>query len=495
MAQNLSLFLPELVVIITLIAVLISDLLVSKGEGQVPLFFGLFGLAIALALLPRTTGLPEQLYFSGMLSADRFTHFFRLFFLLVAAFALCYGYKSKEIDIEKKGEFYLIILGITLGMMLMAACTHLLMLTLSIELVSILSFVLAGFQTKDRFSNEASLKYAIFGATTSGLMLYGLSLLYGFAGGLDYGTVQQAMMGSAAGGQAQNLLIFVIVILLLAGFAYKMAIFPMHMWSPDVYEGAPTPAAAFFTVAPKAAGIAAFIRFFYTVLAQPVGSTDQWMVVTSFDWATIIAVLAAITMTIGNLAALQQKSAKRLLAYSSIAHSGYIMMGLAVLSNEGLEAVLFYLVVYYLMNFGAFMIVGLMGEQLGGEEVERFHGLGKSAPFYAIILTLFLFSLTGIPPFAGFIGKVYLFKAVVSKELYWLAIVGVLNSVVSLFYYARLVKVMFLESGEPEVAIAPTPFLLRFALLVLAVPTLVLGLYWEPVIRFASQSYRMILGY
>lgn len=492
--KNLTLFLPELIVIATLAVVLVVDLLARQERGNASLMAGLLGIVGALLALGWTTHFQDQLYFWGMLSADGFSHFFRLFFLVVAAVALCYGYQSNEVGLDRKGEFYLLILAVTLGMMLLVSSTHLLLLYLSLELISILSYVLAGFQIKDRFANEAALKYTLFGAVASGMMLYGISLLYGFTGSLHFADLQTFLSAAATSGATSNSMLFILtVILLLAGFGFKMTMVPMHLWSPDVYEGAPTPSAAFFTVAPKAAGFAAFIRFFYTVLAQPSLPSEVWVTLAGLDWSKLLAILSALTMTLGNLSALRQTSAKRLLAYSSIAHAGYILMGFAVLSADGLRAVMFYFIVYYLMNFGAFMIVGLLSESLGGEEIDRFSGLGKTAPFAAVVLTIFLLSLTGIPPFAGFIGKVYLFAAVVRGELYWLALVGVINSVISLYYYARLVRAMFLVKEPAVLTLAPLPFVMRGVLMILCVPTLLFGIYWEPVIRFAAHSLRLFV--
>jgi NADH-quinone oxidoreductase subunit N len=263
------------------------------------------------------------------------------------------------------------------------------------------------------------------------------------------------------------------------------------MWSPDVYEGAPIPVTAFLSVGPKAAGFAVLVRFFYTVFASPDGAEGSWTLSSPVDWTLLFAVLSAATMTVGNLVAVNQKNVKRLLAYSSIAHAGYMLMGFVMLTPAGIQAILFYLVVYLFMNLGAFYVVILVANGTRSEDISDYAGLGSRAPFAAVSLAIFLFALTGIPPFSGFIGKVYLFAEVINRGVYWLAVVAALNSVVSLYYYARIVKVMFLEEPAQRAELA-VPVFPRALLCLLAVPTLLLGVYWEPVIRVASNSVKLL---
>jgi NADH-quinone oxidoreductase subunit N len=285
------------------------------------------------------------------------------------------------------------------------------------------------------------------------------------------------------------------VLLTLAGFGFKISAFPFHMWAPDVYQGAPIPVSAFLAVGSKAAGFALMIRFFFTALAQPtVGGGYE--VVGGIDWQTLILTLSIVTMTFGNLAALnQQANVKRLLAYSSIAHAGYTLMGFVVLSDGGLRAMLFYLTVYYLMNLGAFLVVMLVANSTGREDLASFRGLAwRGGWLPAVAMAIFMFSLTGLPPLAGFVGKFYLFAEVVRKELYFLALIGVANSVLSLFYYAKVVRVMFLDrpvGGEGPVTVDTHNGIL---LGVLAAATIVLGLFWGPLIDFADQSARLFIG-
>ena len=330
------------------------------------------------------------------------------------------------------------------------------------------------------------MKYVVYGATASGVMIYGFSLLYGMTGSTQISEIGRVLaMGTAP------LPASLAAVMVTVGFGYKIAAVPFHMWSPDVYEGAPTPVTAFLSVGPKAEGFAVLVRFFYTVFASPEGAGEMWKISSSVDWTFLFAVLSAVTMTVGNLLAVNQKNVKRLLAYSSIAHAGYMLMGFVLLTAVGLKAILFYLVVYLFMNLGAFYAVVLVANGSRSEDISDFSGLGGRAPIVAVSLAIFLFALTGIPPFSGFIGKVYLFAEVINRGVYWLALVAALNSVISLYYYARIVKVMFLEdptqAGELPVAFVP-----RVMLGILVVPTLLLGIYWEPVIRVAEASVRIL---
>jgi NADH-quinone oxidoreductase subunit N len=317
-----------------------------------------------------------------------------------------------------------------------------------------------------------------------------MSWIFGLTGSMDYGEINAALMQ----GDPNRLALLVALVLIFAGFGYKIAAVPFHMWAPDVYHGAPIPITAFLAVGSKAAGFALLMRFFYPALSKA-GEGGSWHILAGVDWPQLMLVISMITMTLGNLAALNQQNVKRLLAYSSIAHAGYTLMGFVVLSDEGLRAMLFYLVVYYLMNLGAFLVVMVVANNTGREDLEGFRGLAwRGGALPAIAMAIFLFSLTGLPPFAGFIGKFYLFYAVVKEHFYYLAVVGIFNSVVSLYYYVRIVKTMFLDTplgSEGEVTLDPHNGSL---LAVLSVMTVVLGLYWAPVIEFANRSAHFFLG-
>jgi len=403
-----------------------------------------------------------------MVRLDEFSSFFKVLLLLATAATILFSLRSDELDARLKGEYYALLLAITLGMFLMASSTNLLMIFISLETVSLTSYILAGFLTHSPRSSEAAFKYITYGAVASGTMLFGLSLLFGMTGSGDLGQISVRLTELLASGDVTPLAVLIAITFILAGVGYKIASVPFHMWSPDVYEGAPIPITAFLSVASKSAGFALFIRFFYAGF----GNSELMQAV---DWTFMLAIVSALTMTVGNLAALPQQNVKRLLAYSSIAHGGYLLMGGVLLTSEGIGAILFYLVVYLFMNLGAFYVVVLIANEEGTEMIEGYRGLASRAPLVAWAMAIFLFSLTGIPPFAGFFGKWLLFAAVLEQGYYWLALVGLLNSVVSLYYYARIVKAMFLEdAGEETTQVSFSTG--TFALLsVFVIPTILIG--------------------
>ncbi len=487
--ENLStallLYSPEMIIAITLCFALIIQM-ISKNK-TLTFLTVLSGLLVSAYASLRLSEVEPQTYFSNLLSHDPFSLFFRAFFILATFFTFLFSFTSHEISEDRHSEFYLMILSVLIGMTTLVSSINILSLYLSLELVSIVSYALAGFRKEHPASNEAAIKYLLYGAMASGTMLWGLSLLYGLTGTLNLYLLKAALSSS----YIDPLSLHAIFIMLLFGFGFKMAFVPFHMWAPDVYHGAPTPTAAFFTVAPKAAGFAIFIRFFYTVFANPVGNGTEWVWYANLNWPLFIAILSALTMTVGNLSALFQKNAKRMLAYSSIAHAGYMMLGLVALTQSGISAVLFYIVVYFFMNFGAFFIVGLVGNIFKNEEISNFKGLGWKSPLVGISMAIFLLSLTGLPPLGGFIGKVYLFLALVQKEIYWLLIVAIINTVISLYYYAYIIREMFLEKPENETRIVLSP-LHAVTLLLLVVPTVVLGIYWEPLMTYVSKSLQFV---
>jgi NADH-quinone oxidoreductase subunit N len=488
MLQNLLAIAPELALAFTVLALLVVDLALGDRPGRRAALVGLAlaGLAAsgaAFALLPGGV-----VAFHGQISGDGLGRYFRGLFVVVGLFGVAFGALSDEIPRRRFGEFAALLLSTTLGMCFLAEASNLLMIVLALELTSLPSYVLAGFRRGDRRSSEAALKYVIFGAAASGLMLYGFSLLYGLTGTLDLGALGPALAAKVANGSVNVRAALALAGLLsLVGFGYKVAAVPFHQWCPDVYEGAPTPVTAFLSVGPKAAGIVALVRFvsvgFDSFGAVPVAG--------ALPWPYLLGLLAVATMTLGNLAAIPQQNVKRLLAYSSIAHAGYLLMGVAVGTPQALRAVLVYAPIYLLMNLGAFLAVLIVRARTGSENVSALRGLGQRSPLLAIGLTICLFSLTGVPPFAGFIGKFYLFAATLEVRtpfFYVVAALGLVNSVISLYYYLRLVKAMFLErapGGAPEVPVSAPALAL---LAVLAVPTLVLGVWWAPLADLASRA-------
>ncbi|MBI5418820.1 MAG: NADH-quinone oxidoreductase subunit N [Deltaproteobacteria bacterium] len=483
--ESLKYFLPELAITATILLLVAAHVASKNRRSAAPALLSLAGVGASLLLVGLLPGGPGTSLFEGMVALDGFAVFFKALTALATIVVVAMSMDSAELKDKSQAEYYIFLLSVLLGMFLLAAATDIVMLYLSLELVSIPSYLLAGYLKGRARSTEASMKYVVYGATASGVMIYGFSLLFGLTGTTHIGEIGRGLaLGKA------TLPMFLAAAMVTVGFGYKIAAVPFHMWSPDVYEGAPTPVTAFLSVGPKAAGFAVLVRFFYTVFATPDAAAGMWKF-SSVDWPLLFAVLSAVTMTVGNLVAINQKNVKRLLAYSSIAHAGYMLMGFVLLTPVGLRAILFYLVVYLFMNLGAFYVVILVANGTRSEEISDYSGLGSRAPFAAVALSVFLFALTGIPPFSGFIGKVYLFAEVINRGVYWLAVVAALNSVVSLYYYARIVKVMFLEDPR-ESAVLPVPAFPRAMLCLLVLPTLVLGVYWEPVIRVAADSVKLL---
>ena len=489
--QSLVYFLPETLLGATILAILILDLIAGRPRLQRSSVISLLGLAASLVATVATMDGQKRGLFGGLIARDPMSDFFKIFFILTTALigiaamrardAIAYDGAGDDKD-KESAEFYTLMLTTTIGMFLMASSTDLLVAFLSLETVSIMSYILAGFKRRDRRSAEASLKYVIYGGVASGVMLYGMSFLYGLAGSTSVTAVQVAAMNTPS-----TSLVVLAVVLCLAGFGYKIASVPFHMWCPDVYEGAPTPVTAFLSVGPKAAGFALLIRFFTSAVPTTLGTGLQ----TTSPWAVLLAVIACATMTLGNLAALQQSNLKRLFAYSSIAHAGYLLLGLCALTPDGLRAILIYLVTYLFMNVGAFVVIMAISDAGLGENVDDYRGLGKRAPFAALAMAVFLSSLTGLPPLAGFFGKFYLFYALLAKGgtlLVTVAVIGVLNSAVSLFYYARIFRAMYFDSSpSEEKLVLPRVHLVTMGLM--AVPTLLLFIVaWSPLEHWVTAS-------
>ncbi len=458
----------------------------------------------ALALLFSTQNFDATSLFNGLMVHDAFAWFFRAFALISTLVVLTMVPGYHEIPTSRIGEFYALLLTIVLGLLLLPAATDLLMIVLSLELVSLVSYVLTGYRKGNRPSAEGALKYVIFGGVATGTMLYGFSILYGLCGGTSLVALQAgfartlgdvAIQTTLGDPTALKLALAVAVVFVLVGFGYKIAAVPFHLWTPDAYEGAPTPFTAFLSVGPKAAGLALMIRFFFGVFTTH--DPAAWAAGTvhllgDLPWPTLLALLAMATMTVGNITALRQENIKRMLAFSSIAHAGTMLMGLATATALGIEAVLIYVPIYLFMNLGAFAVITRISTQLGSETIESYRGLGRRAPWAAFTLAAFLFSLTGLPPLAGFIGKFYIFYAVILKggSLMWiLALVGALNGAVSLYYYAKVVRAMYFREAYDAAPISIGWSTGAVATLML-LPTLIFGLYWTPLVDASRAALR-----
>lgn len=482
-------FLPELLLSAVFVLLFVIDLPKSWSEKRLltPIVAAI-GLVAYMGLTAYSWDFPKAAAFHGMIIVDPFTNFFRIFSALTALVTIFYSLKAKELAMAG-AEYWAILLGIVIGMPMLAASNNLLMIYLSMEIVSILSYIMVGYLPNSRRSAEASLKYVLYGATASGIMIYGLSLIFGVTGTLDAMQIRMFLESNPA----ERLPLFVGLLMAFAGFGYKISAVPFHMWAPDVYEGAPTPVTAFLSVGPKAAGFGIVLRFIYTALTQHHG--EEFVPLKYVDISSLLSLFAIATMVLGNLLAIQQKNIKRFLAYSSIAHAGYMLMAAAALNVMALQAILFYLLTYFIMNLGAFGVAILIQNDLGTEEIDGYKGLAKRggrALWISIAMLMFLFSLTGLPPFIGFVGKFYLFAAVLDAKLYALALIGVLNSVVSLYYYARVVKVMFFDDPADERSLAKDSRGLSTLLFGLAAATVVFGLFWKSLALLSQSSANMM---
>jgi len=489
---SLSYFIPEFILIGLMLVLMIVDVMIKREKTPWLGMIALAGSVIALVAVFAQASLPPMGLFNNMMAVDPFSWFFKILFLGSMVMVVFLSMSSLELAGRNVGEYFILLTATTIGMFWMASATNLLTIFISIETVSITSFALASYLKTVKRSSEAGLKYTIYGAFSSGLMLYGLSLLYGLTGSLNIIEISKILSAS----QPHPLTLFVSVLLILAGFGYKIASVPFHFWAPDVYEGAPTPVTAFLSVGPKAAGFAMLIRFFNTGLATTEDGAI-WYTVADVNWPQLLAVVSAATMTLGNLIAIKQNNLKRLLAYSSIAHAGYALMGVVLLTREGVYATMFYLVAYYLMNLGAFLVVIICQDLIKSERLEDYRGLSFRAPAVAAAMTIFLFSLTGLPVTVGFVGKFYLLAALVrgGEQYIWLAVVAVINTVISLFYYARIFKAMYLESTDDLVLTRIPVATSALALLaILAVPTVLLGAYWAPLFDLTVSSVKFFAG-
>ena len=484
--QSLEFFVPELILVITILAALITDLFLKKSKTDLIGWVLGIGLVIVGLSVLNLSSVPATTLFSDAIVIDPFSSFMKIVIIISTLLVIAASWANKELENYRKGEYFTIMGIMVLGLFLMTSSVDIIMLYVSIEVVSIMSFILAAYLKLDTRSNEAGLKYVIYGAFSSGVMLFGLSIVYGLTGSTSYFDIQESIfsMDSSA-----NPALIMALLMIFAGFGYKISSVPFHFWTPDVYEGSPTTITAYLSVAPKAAGFAMIIRFFHQIFSDSIALTGTAIGSTDLPWPEIIGVLAVVTMTMGNLVAIQQNSIKRMLAYSSIAHAGYMMLALPVLSMEAIESIMIYLFVYVFMNLGAFFVVITVKNKTGGETFDDYRGLGWKMPVVGSLMTLFMLSLTGLPPTAGFVGKLYIFKTLVGagSDFLWLVVAGGINSVISLYYYFHVVKVMFL-GGERSETLSYPPSLMFILIVFTAIPSLLLGLYWNPLASWVKDS-------
>ena len=448
---------PEIILTIAALFVLTLEMARLSRPG-IMLFVAAMGIVLAGGALAQAGG-EERVLFGGMLRLNSFSIFLDFLYLAVglATLILSQGYLEKKGN-ETRGEYPALILFAIIGMMLMTQANDLVMVFLGLELLSLSLYVLVGFLRHDIYSNESGLKYLLLGAFATGFFLFGAALTYGATGTTNFDGIASAI---ASGDILSHVFLSLGIGLLLIGFAFKVALAPFHMWSPDVYQGAPTTVTGFLCTAPKAAGFGALMKVFMTAFPE-----------VHDEWQTLFWIMAALTMTVGNISALVQSNVKRMLAFSSISHAGYLAMGVLVLDSNSVGAILFYLAVYSAMNLGAFAIIAVAEREEQGVTFEDYRGLASRHPWLSAAIALFLISLAGFPPTAGFVAKYGLFSVVIAKGYIWLVIIAVLNTLVSVYYYLRLVVNMYMR--EEEEVLRPVTGIMVVGLIVLLVAVVLL---------------------
>ena len=476
---SLKIIAPQLIVALSAIVVLVIDLILPRDRKSALAYLSLLGLALSFVASILLWG-QEGLAFADMAVLDALSLFFGFIFLIVSAIVVLLSVDYVVRQGINYGEYYALLLFATSGMMLVAASANLITLFLGLELLSLSLYILTGFARRRPASGEAALKYFLLGAFASAFLLYGIALTYGATGTTDLAQIADFLQRA---GSPPDPMLLIGAGLLLIGFGFKVAMVPFHMWVPDVYEGAPTSVTAFMSVGTKAAGFAALLRLLF--LALPALQSY---------WTLALAVLSVLTMTTGNVIAIAQTNIKRMLAYSGIAHAGYLLVALASASQRGAASILFYLLVYAFINLGAFGMVIALGQREEGEylNLTDYAGLGFRRPALAAVFAIFLLSLGGIPPTAGFAGKFYIFSAAVEANLIPLAFIGILNAILSLFYYLRVIRIMY--AGEPSRQFGHLPRPTMIALIIAALGALLLGLYPAPLIELAQRAVTVFGG-
>ena len=462
---------PVLVLSVFAMLVLVLDLWGGRNKSLL-VFTSLVGLLMTAISAFAKHPIPAY-SFNDSYVVDHLSLFFICIFTISSALAILLSVEYNEREGIRAGEYYALILFCTVGMILLASSTDMIMIFLGIEIVSICLYVLAGIRRNDHRSNEAALKYFLLGAFATGFLLYGMTLVYGSTGSTNLFKIAEFVKNPSA---QSNPLLMMGLVLLVIGFGFKVASVPFHMWAPDVYQGAPTPVTAFMAVGPKAAAFAAFFRVFADAFPEM-----------SSSWEMLLSIIAVLSMFVGNLGAIMQTNIKRMLAFSSISHAGYILMAVIAKDSLGSSSLLFYMLSYTFMTFGVFGIVIILGRK--GEEnleIKNYSGLAYKHPVIALSMTIFLLSLGGLPPFAGFVAKFYLFSAAMQEGLLTLVIIAVLNSAISFYYYLKVVVFMYMKEPEAEFKISLTPMTL-FVILIGVIGTINLGIFPNSIIALATN--------
>jgi NADH-quinone oxidoreductase subunit N len=473
--MNWAIALPEIVLAIVAMAILIFGVLRREDTFVLSSMFGLGGMLLAALLV--VTG-AQGVGYHGQFVSDAFSSFAKVLILAGAALALILSLDYNRKNHIARFEYPVLMLLSVTGMMVMVSASNMMTLYLGLELQSLALYVLAAFARDDLRSSEAGLKYFVLGALASGLLLYGISLVYGFSGTMDFAGLSQVLSRPESASPG----LIVGIVFVLVGLAFKIAAVPFHMWTPDVYEGAPTPVTAFFSTAPKVAAFALLLR----VMATPFGHQ-------LIAWQQLIVLMSIASMLLGSLAAIGQRSIKRLMAYSSIGHMGYALIGLAVGTSAGVRGVLVYLIVYVFMSAGTFAcIIAMQRRGRALEQITDLSGLARTDPGLALAMAVFMFSMAGIPPLSGFFGKLYVFLAAVQGGMWALAIIGVLTSVIGAYYYLRVVKIMYFDA--PVEAFDPRPTSLSFVAAASGLFTAFFFVFPAPFVGAAQAAAKVLFG-
>lgn len=471
--ESLHFFKAEIVLLLGACITLFTDS--QKGGRLLPTSTALITLAASAALAWSEPVMETVHLFQGFLTLDGLSRYIRILILLATAAVVLLSTVRGVLGLSLFAESVTLLLFLCFGLILMAASSHFLMLFLAVEMVSLLSYLMAGFTSRSMRSREASLKYLLFGSFCSAFMLYGISLLFGLAGSLEFSAVQ-----AAAALEENRPVLLCAFLFVLAGAGFKISMFPFHFWAPDVYEAAPAPAAAYFTVAPKAAGFALLIRLLAEVF-PPLADL----------WSGLLGTLCLLTMTAGNILALSQTRVRRLIAYSSIAQAGYLLIGVCLFSKEGLQAVLVYLAGYGIANLGVFTALIALSSRGTQDHLDDLAGMAWRKPFASASLSVFLLSLAGLPPLAGFIGKFLLFTAALKEGEILLFLAAVMNSVIGAFFYFKIIRTLYFSESLEALAPPPsaTPMPVRVLLFLFLAGTLVIGLFPSPLLDAAANIF------
>lgn len=469
---------PEIILTAAGCLILLFDVVTNRQQKRL-LGWATLWVVVGCLILMYFMPAPGTSIFSGMFLADGFATFFRALFLMATALTVLISLRYLDDESSQHGEYYALLLFAAVGMMCMAGGGDLITIYLGLELMSLSTYVLAGFIRRDVESTEAAVKYFLMGAFTSGILLYGLALLYGLTGTTSLEGVAQGLAGLSL----DNPALILAVVFVVAGFGFKVAAVPFHMWAPDAYEGAPTSVTAYMSSAIKAAAFAGLARVFIMAMFP-----------TAEHWATMWGVVAALTMILGNVVAIAQTSLKRMLAYSSISHAGYVLLGIIAATADGMKEIglssaMFYVFVYTFTTMGTFsMIILLSHRGFKGDQISDFAGLQRTHPLQAMVYVVFFLSLAGIPPTAGFVGKLFVFRAAIEAGFVWLAVIGVLTSAIAAYYYFMVIKAMFMDERTAPAPELSTSRPLAVGLIVMVVATVFLGIFPNVLINFAEQA-------